>query len=73
MVKEILTQTLSAWIQLIFGNTLLHPVSVRDLPVPERGVFYILIVDIILRITLVVFSMLRAINYHDNKGPVFMY
>ena len=39
---------------------------------PERGVFFIYTVDIIPRSALVVFSLLRAINYHYNKRPVIV-
>ena len=44
-----------------------------DWPGPECGVFCLLIVDIIPRSVLVLFSLLRAINYHCNKGPVIVY
>ena len=46
-----------------------YPVSVRNFPGPECGVFCILIIDIVLGSVLVVFSVLRARNYHYNKGP----
>ena len=41
-------------------------------PGPKRGFFYILIVDLISRSTLVLFSLLGAINYHYNKGNMKM-
>ena len=53
-------------------NTLLYPVSVVNFPGPERGVFCILIVNLISRSAPLVFSLLRAINYHYNKGPVIV-
>ena len=58
------------WLQVFLGNALLYPVSVSNCPGPERVVFCISIVDIIPRSTLVVFSMLRAINYYYYRGPV---
>ena len=70
---KISTQTKISWIQLIFGNTLLYPVSVSNLPEPERGIFCILIVDIIFRSTLVVFSLLRASNYQEKMGLFVTY
>ena len=70
VTRKIFNQTKIAWIQVIFGNTLLYPVSLSNCPGPERGVLCISIVDIISRSTLVVFSLLRAINYHYNKGPL---
>ena len=48
VVREIVTQIYISWLQLIFGNKLLHPISARNLSVLERGVFCIAIVDIIL-------------------------
>ena len=45
----------------------MYPVSVSDCPGPERGVFCIFIVDIMLKITLVFFCLLRASDYHYNK------
>ena len=59
-----------AWIHLIFCNTLMHPISVSDCPGPERGVFCILIFDLISSSALVCFSLLRASNYYYIKGPV---
>ena len=50
----------------------MYPVSVSYFPVPERGVFCILIVDIILRIALIVFSVLRERSYHYKKEPVIV-
>ena len=69
-VREILTQTWTAWFQVIFENILLYPVSVSYWVGPDCGIFCILIVDIILRSSLLDFSLLRAINYHCNKGPI---
>ena len=51
-------------------NTQLYPVSVRNCPRPEYAVFYILIIDIILRSALVLFSLLCEINDHYNKGNI---
>ena len=56
--------------QVIFVNTLLYPVSVSNYPVPDRGVFYISIIDIISRISLVLFIMFCESNYHYNKVPL---
>ena len=70
VVREILTHIKITWLQEIFGNELLYPVSLRDCPGLERGIFCISIVDTILRRDLVVFSLLRARNYYCNKGPV---
>ena len=39
-------------------------------PVSEHGKLCILVVDFILRISLVLFSLLRAINYEKNKGAL---
>ena len=50
----------------------MHPTSVRYCPGPEHGVFYISIVDIILRSALVGFSLLRASNYYYRKGQVIV-
>ena len=54
------------WIQVILGNTLMYPVSVNNYPRPERGVFCILIVDLISKSALKFFSLLFAINYNYN-------
>ena len=56
--------------QLNYGNPLLYPVIVSDFPRPERGILCISIVDIISKRTLVLFSLLRSINYHYNNGPL---
>ena len=58
------------WIPVISGNTLLYPVSVRDCPGPKRGVFCILILDLISRSALVLLILLCASNYRYNKGPL---
>ena len=70
VVREILSQTQMKRNQEIFGDTLLYPVILSDCPGSKRGVFYILVVDLILRSALVVFILLRSSNYHYNKGPV---
>ena len=44
----------------------------RDWPGHECGVFYILIIDLILRSVLVVFSLLHGSNYHYKKVPVIV-
>ena len=54
----------------MLDNPLLYQVSVRNLPGPEHGVFYISIIDLILRSELVLFSLLRASNYKYNKAPL---
>ena len=59
-----------AWLQVIFGNALLSPVSFSNFTGPERGIFCVSIFDIISRSVPVVFSMLRPSNYYYNKGPV---
>ena len=41
-----------------------------DCPGPERGVFCISIIDLISRITLVLFSLLHVGKYHYNKEPL---
>ena len=61
-VMEIVPQIEIDWLQLIFGNALLQPISVRNCTGPERVVFCILIFDIIPRSALVGFSLLRATN-----------
>ena len=43
---------------------------VINCPGPEHGVFSIYIFDLISRSDLVVFSLIRARNYHYNKGHV---
>ena len=65
-----MTQTQIACIQVNYGNKLPYPVSVGGFPIPERGILFILIVDRISKSALVLFSLLCAINYHYNKGPV---
>ena len=49
----------------------MYPNSVRNFHGPERGVFYILIVDLISKSTLVGFSLLCASNYYYRKGAVY--
>ena len=44
----------------------------RDCPSPEYGIFYILIIDLISKRALVLFSLLCEINYHYNKGPIIV-
>ena len=70
VVRYILNQTKTAWIQVFLGNPLMCPVSVGDLTRPERGVFYIFIVYIISKSALILSSILRASNHHYNKGPL---
>ena len=48
----------------------MYPFSVRNCPGPERGYFYISIVDLISRISTVFFSLFCASNYYYNKGPI---
>ena len=50
----------------------MYPVSFSDLPIPVHGVLFILIVDIISKSALLLFSLLCAIKYHYNKGPVIV-
>ena len=59
-------------LQVIFGNTLLLPISVSGCPGPECGIFCISTVDIILISDLVVFSLLRAKYYYYKKGKVIV-
>ena len=70
MVREISTQIKTTWIQLIFGNALLQPTSVRKCPGPEYVVFCIEIVDITFIRSLAGFSLLRSMDYYYRKGPV---
>ena len=70
VVRYIFTQTNIPWLQVIFGNTLLHTFSVRDCPGTDCGVFWIWIVDIISRSALLVFSLLRASSYHYKNGSL---
>ena len=70
MVRLILNQTEIDRLQVNYGNPLLYPVIVSNLPSPGRGIFCISIVDLISKITLVLFSLLRESNYNYNKGPV---
>ena len=58
MVREIVNQIQIAWLQLIFGNTLLYLVSVTDCTGPEHGILCILIVDIISRRAYIGFILL---------------
>ena len=44
----------------------------RNFPIPELGVFCILIVNIISKISQELFSLLSASNYHYNKGTVLV-
>ena len=69
VARYIWTQTQITWLQVIFGNKLLYPVSMSNCHGPECWNFFIYIVDLMLRRTLVVFSMLCASNYHYSKGP----
>ena len=48
----------------------MQPTSVRNWPEPERSVFGITIVYLILRSALVGFSLLRPNNYYDRKELV---
>ena len=48
----------------------MYPVSVRDFPSPERGVLFILVVDLTSKLTLALFSLSRASSYNYNKGPI---
>ena len=72
VVRYILNQAQITWLQVIFVNTLLYPISMSNCLGPECGVFCISIVNLILRSVLVVFSLVSAINYHYNKGPPIM-
>ena len=72
MVRLILNQTEIDRLQVNYGNPLLYPVIVSNLPSPGRGIFCISIVDLISKITLVLFSLLRESNYNYNKGPVIV-
>ena len=49
----------------------MYPVSVRYFFGPERGVLYILIVDNILKITLVWFTLLSASKNKFKKAPCY--
>ena len=73
MVREILTQKYITWLQVILGNTLLYQVSVSDCPGLACGIFCILIVDLVSRRALVVFSLLRAHNITTTRGLYVMY
>ena len=46
----------------------MYPISVSNFPGPERDVFSIAVVDIILRSDQVGFSILRAIYYYSLTG-----
>ena len=46
----------------------MYPISVSDCPGPERGVFYISIVDLVSSSALVGLSLLCASNYYYMKG-----
>ena len=46
------------------------PISVRNFPGPERGVFCIVTVNLISRNALVGFSLLHARDYYYRKGTV---
>ena len=50
------------------GNPLLYPAIVSDCLSPERGVFYISIVNLISKITLAFFTLLRASKQHSKKA-----
>ena len=49
---------------------MLHPVSVSNFTGPKRGVFCILIINMIPINTLVVFSLLCESNYHYSRGSI---
>ena len=69
VVREIKNRIWFSLIQVNFRNTLLYPTSVRNCPRLERGIFYILIIDLTLRSAPVGFSLLCAIKYYYKKGP----
>ena len=71
-VKEILTQTQIARLQVIFRNILLYPVSVRNCPGPEFFVFCTSIIGVISRRSLVFFILLYGIKCHYKKGSLKM-
>ena len=56
-----------------YGNPLLYPVSVRDFPSPELGVFCIYIVGFISKSALVLFTLLRASKHHFQKAPCYIW
>ena len=68
MVQIIRQEIFGTWLQVNYSKPLLYPVSVRNFPSPERGVFCILIVDIISKRSQVLFSLLCVRNYHYKRG-----
>ena len=67
---QIFNQTETDRLEVNYGNALLYTVSVIDCLRPGSSVLCILIVDIILKSALILFSLLRVSNYHYNKGPL---
>ena len=70
VASNILTQTKITYLQVLFTNTLLYPVSLSYCLLPEHGAFCILTVDIMMISAPIVFSILCASNYHVNKVTV---
>ena len=65
VVRDIMTLIYIVWFQWFLYNTLLLSTSVIDFPGPKRDVFSIVIVHLILRSSLVGFSMLPVRYYYN--------
>ena len=68
LCEEYIESYLKIWLQFIFGNVF-YAFILNNCLGPEHGVLCILIVEQILIRALVVFSLLRASNYHTKKRP----
>ena len=68
VVRGIATQILISWLQITFGNTLLKPTSFINCSVQQHVVFYIVIVDLNSKTSLVGFIRLYDSGNYDRKG-----
>ena len=69
VVSQILNQVQIYRLQVDYRNQLLYSVSVINCPSSEHGVLCILIVDIVSKSALVLFTLLSARNNHFEKAP----
>ena len=60
----IMNQTQTDGLQVTYDNTLLYSVSLSNFPSPGCGMLWILIIDIISKSAVVLFTLLSASKYH---------
>ena len=65
-----LNTVLNRWLQVKYVNPLLYSVNVSDCPSPECGVLCILIGDLNIEISQVLFYLLGASKPFFNERPV---